>query len=472
VIAQQRWLGVWPLLVAVAVALVWPLTAYKASPFLLPAFLIAAGAVVLIAERPEYGIALAVALAPLTNIRILGIGGDAVHLPGKPLHLVIPAVAFSVLLYGPLVSRAEREAAHSPWLVASVIAFVGVAIAASIQALEPSQSVNKMVLLLTAAALFFAVFQVCQERRQLVVVVAGAVMGLLLASLQGVVQHYTGQFGEFGFVSGGSIVKRVQGSFGHPNQYGGFVAVLLPLAVAMLFTKKAPQALRWVSALAAALGVLALTFSYARGAIAAVVLGSIIWLAVVRPRLAFVATVCVAIAAIGLAPGALKQRFNAQGATSDVPLRADIWQSALDIYSARPLLGVGVDNFSVAYTDLPSSATTASQRRLLHQTDLLTPPHAQNLYLNVMAEEGIIGLVALLFLGGAAVAVVYRGSRVRDPIGRAICIGVGAGIATLGVHSFLEAGLLGEVALPLFSLLAVAAAFVGLDSTEAAEGAG
>ena len=151
-----------------------------------------------------------------------------------------------------------------------------------------------------------------------------------------------------------------------------------------------------------------------------------------------------------------------------MPLRADIWSSALDIYSDHPVLGVGVDNFSVAYADLPATSSRASQRRLLHQDQLLTPPHAQNQYLNIMAEEGLVGLASLVLLGVAAVAVISRGARVRDPVGRAICLGIGAGVMTLAVHSFLEAELLGEVALPLFALVAVAAGFVSLDSGEPA----
>jgi O-antigen ligase len=461
--AEKRLPWVLPALAAFALAGAWPLTAYEASPLLMPVLLAVAGVAALVVARPEYGIGIALALAPWTNIEVPGVGGEAISLPEKPLHLLIPVLAFAVLGYGLLVSRSEHDHSRSPWLTAAVLVFVAAAVVTSMQALEPSDSVNKVVLLLTAAALFFGVLQICQERLQLIVVAAGAVLGLAFAAGQGVSQHYSGEFGEFGFVAGGGVVQRVQGSFGHPNQYGGFIAMLLPLAFATVVTKRLPTALRWLGGVAFALGVFALVYSYARGAIAALVLGSIVWLAFVKPRAAVLAGVALVIAAVAFAPGALKQRFNAQGLTDDVPLRADIWQSALDIYARNPVLGVGVNNFPNAYEELPSSFTTASQRRLLHQTDLLTPPHAQSLYLNVMAEEGLIGLGALVLLALAALGVVYRGARVRDPVGRAICIGIGAGVMTLGVHSFLEAELLGEIGLPFFGLLAVAAGFVALD---------
>jgi O-antigen ligase len=466
VIAQDRWLSAWPLGAGVALAGLWPLTAYAVSPLLLPTALLLALLAAAVARRPEVGLAAVIALSPWLNMRF-GETSLSVAGTGKVLHLIVPAVAFGLLAYILLVSRGAADR-PSRWLTVSVLLFVVVALASSMQALQPSSSVAKVVILLTAAGVFLGVTQVCRERRQLMVVVAGALVALFLAATQGVMQHYSGQFGEYGFVAGGAIVKRVQGSFGHPNQYGGFIAVLIPLAVAVLATRRLSPALRWLSAAALGTALLALVFSYARGAIGALVLGSLIWLAFMRPRLAAGAAAMIAIAAIAFAPAALKERFDPGGATGDVPLRADIWTSAVDIYSAHPILGVGVDNFSNAYSELPATQSTASQRRLLHQDQLLTPPHAQNQYLNILAEEGLIGIVAFALLSVAAVGAARRGSKIADPMGRNVCLGIGAGIMTLAVHSTLDVNLFGEVALPLFALVGVATGFVALNEREQA----
>jgi O-antigen ligase len=462
-IAQERWLVAWPLVAGVALAGLWPLTAYAVSPYLLPAVLVVVLVAAAVFRRPEYGIATVIALAPWVNMRFGGSGGLADT--EKVLHLIVPALAFGVLAYTLLVSRPEGDG-RSRWLTVSILLFVVVALASSMLALQPSSSVSKVVILLTATAVFLSITQACRERRQLLVVAGGAVLALLLAGTQGVLQHYSGDFGQFGFVADGSVVKRVQGSFGHPNQYGGFIAVLIPVAIAALVTRAVPTALRWLSAAALGTALLGLVFSYARGAIAALVLGSLIWLAFMRPRLAALVTVVVAVAAIALAPAALKERFDPQGASGDVPLRADIWTSAVDIYTAHPVLGVGVDNFGNAYAELPSTLSTASQRRLLHQEQLLTPPHAQNQYLNILAEEGLIGLSAFALLAIAVIGAARRGSNVADPIGRNICLGIGAGLMTLAVHSMLDVNLFGEVAMPLFALVGVAAGFAALDERE------
>jgi O-antigen ligase len=352
-------------------------------------------------------------------------------------------------------------------LTAFVLIFVCAGIASSLLAISPSSSVTKVFALLAGAALFLAVFQICREREQLIVIAAGAVGGLVLASAQGLLQQATGDFHTYGAGPGGSSVGRAQGSFGHPNAYGGYLAVLVPLAAAFAFSRAFSPRLRWFGAFALALAIPALVLSYSRGAVGALVAGSILWLALMRPRLALLAAAAAAVIGLMFAPAAFKERFTPEETSADVGLRSDIWASAVDIYAERPLLGVGLNNFDEAYSSLPSTLSTGAQRRLLHQSQILVPPHAQNLYLNVLAEEGIIGLLSLLALAIAAVVTIYRGCRVRDPAGRAICMASGAGIMTLALHSLLDVTLPGPIGLPAFALLAVAATFVALDRPEA-----
>jgi O-antigen ligase len=462
-LALSRAAALWPLLIAASLAALWPLTAYQLHPLLLPALIVAVVMAALVLRKPEHGIGLALALSPLINTAVnLGPGG-AIAASSKPFQLLVPGLAIGVMLYGALTLRSEERFGRARWLTAFVLIFVSVGIASSLQAISPSSSVTKVFALLAAAALFLAVYQICREREQLVVVAAGAVAGLMLAAAQGLLQQATGDFHTFGAGPGGSTVGRVQGSFGHPNAYGGYLAVLIPLAVAFAGSRSFPTRLRWLGGAALALAIPALVLSYSRGAVGAMVAGSIVWLGLMRPRLALLAAVGVAVAALMFAPAAFKERFSSHEATADVGLRSDIWGSAVDIYSQKPLLGVGLNNFDEAYSSLPSTLSTGAQRRLLHQSQVLVPPHAQNLYLNVLAEEGIIGLLSLIALALGALATIYRGCKVRDPAGRTICMASGAGIMTLALHSLLDVTLPGPIGLPAFALLAVAAIFVTRD---------
>ena len=443
-----------PLAAAIVLAASWPASAYAVSPLVVPALVALAAVVVVVLRRPDYGVALALAAAPFTNLRLGG--------AGKPFQLLIPALAFGVLLYAALVVTASRLA-YSRWLILSVCIFCGVAVVSTIVASDTGAAVKKLFIVLTATALLFAVFTICRDEGRLRVVVGGALCGLLLASVQGVSQYYLHRFSGVGFLVNGSLVVRAQGSFGHPNQFGGYLALLIPLAVAVTLSRAYSRGLRWLAATALVFALPALVFSFSRGALVALVLGGLIWLGIVRPRTAIVAAVVTGVVFSVAAPSTLRARLDPQASRGDIPLRADIWRAAVEIYGRHPLIGVGLNNFSEAYARLPSTIAGGSQRRLLENQDLVVPPHAQNLYLNILAEEGIVGLGAFALFAMASLLVAYRASRLRhDGAGRAVGLAIGVGLMGLAVHSMLEVTLFSELALPLFAVLGVAASHVAL----------
>ena len=452
---RRALLAALPLALGLVLAACWPLSAYALGPVVLPSLVVVFVVGVLMLSRPELGLAFVLAIAPFTNLRYGGALGI-----GKPIQLILPALVFGLFGYGLLIAPlraagAPRRLPGDDLLPISLLGFVAVGLVSALNAIDPASSIRKLFLLITAVALGFGVMQFCRQNCQLIVIVAGAVVGLLLASLQGLAQHFLGLSNSPGFVYQGHFVARIQGSFGHPNQYAAYLAFLIPLAVACVLSRSLPSTIRWLGATATFAAVPALAYSYSRGAILALVLGSLVWLAVLRPRLAAAAAALVAVLAVLLAPPALQERFSPHGAASEVPLRTDIWGAAIDIYSQHPLLGVGIGNFATAYKSLPSTLANASQRRLLNQSGLLIPPHAQNLYLNVLAEEGVVGLGVLVLFGFAAFRITYRGSRLSDPAGRAIAVALGAGLATIAIHSIIEVTLISELSLPLVALLAV-----------------
>jgi O-antigen ligase len=439
-------------------AALFPLTAYAVSPVVVPALLAALAAAVVVLRRPEMGIALAAAVAPVANLTV---GGT------KPLLPVLPALAFGLLAYAPLVNAGERR--RVPGSAIAVLVFVAASVATTLTALSPSDGAADLRWLIIAAALMLATLQVVRTREQVVVAAGGLVTGLLVAALHGLSQRVANRTTDISFAVDGEVVNRISGAFGHPNQYAGYLAVFLPLALTLAVNRSVPPRLRALSAAAFALAVPAMLFAYTRGAVLGVAAGSILWFAVLRPKAAIgVAVLVVAVGAF-LTPATLKERFTADSG-GDVTLREDIWKASIDLYASNPIVGVGVNNFGNAYETLSSLPAVSSQRRLLHGDQVLVPPHAQNLYLNVLAEQGLIGLLALALVGATAVTAAFRGSRARDPVGRAIALGFGAGLITLALHSMLEVTIFGErLELSLFVLLMLTATVVHIDrSAEAA----
>jgi len=82
--------------------------------------------------------------------------------------------------------------------------------------------------------------------------------------------------------------------------------------------------------------------------------------------------------------------------------RLTLWPIALRMASAYPLLGVGPDNFRWLYGKYLGLD--------VWNTDL----HANNLYLEWLADTGIIGLIAFLWLSVTILRVTWQGVKCED----------------------------------------------------------
>ncbi|MGI8805768.1 MAG: O-antigen ligase family protein [Thermoleophilaceae bacterium] len=124
--------------------------------------------------------------------------------------------------------------------------------------------------------------------------------------------------------------------------------------------------------------------------------------------------------------------------------RYDFWRVALDEFSERPLIGLGVGNFQGAY--------------LREGESVERPQFSHSLELRLLSETGLVG--ALLFAGGAGAGLVAgaRAIRRRDPLAAAAA---GTAIATFlywvlhgSIDWFYELPALGA---PAFAMLGLSA---------------
>jgi O-antigen ligase len=443
-----------PAAAAVGIAALWPVTAFVLNPLLLPAGLLLGGAVLVVFKWPEYGLALVIALSPLIGAHVGQPSSVGIAFPLEPLRFLVPLMIFGLLVYGFFAHGVNPR--RLPAVLLGVGLLIVAAVLSTFQAIDASRSVVDILLLFNAAALFLAIHNICRTRKQLLLVVAGILAALLIASIHGIVQHFTGVFSTQGVASGEEVLGRVQGSFGHPNEYASFVAMLLPLAIVVALAKSLPSQLRLLGGIAAVAAVPAINYSYSRGAIATLIVGSVIWLLILRPKLGVVTAIVVSVGVVAFAPGVLKERFDPAAAGGDIGLRRDVAEGALDIYSQHPLLGVGVGNFQLAYAQ-GTAVETAPQKRLFHNEQLLVPTAAPSQYLNTLVEQGLIGLTALAVFLALVLATIYRACKSRDPTVRELALGIGMGISAFFLYSFLDPLLQEVTVLMLFAMVAVAA---------------
>ena len=438
-------------LIGIALVALWPLTAYALNPLLFPFALVVTVIAVAVVRRPEVGLAVALALIPFLRLQIYAQPAN-LPLPTEPFRYLVPLIAFGILLYGALAEGLERHAI--PGVFWGIVLLIGAAVVSAVHAIDSSVSMPDIFLLITGAALFLAVWNLCRTREQILVVIAGAMVGLLAASIQGIDQHFSGVFSTQGFVSGGQVEGRVQGSFTHPNEYAAVLATLIPLAVVVAFKRDFPSGLRLLAGAAALAAVPALNYTYSRSVIVVLVAGSLIWLFVCRPQLAIKVAVVLGILAVLLAPTTLKNRLNPGTTGGDVSLRQDIGDAALQMYSAHPALGVGIKNFQTAYIER-NFTTDAAQQRFLHHELLLAPDAAPSQFLNTLAEQGLVGISALAVFLLLALASIYRVSKSRDPTVKDLSLGIGMGVLTLLLYVTVAIPMQETSVLLLFSFLAL-----------------
>jgi O-antigen ligase len=102
------------------------------------------------------------------------------------------------------------------------------------------------------------------------------------------------------------------------------------------------------------------------------------------------------------------------------------WQAALNMSNAHPWLGVGLGNYEAAY----------SQYALINWPNPLG--HAHNYYLNLLAEIGVLGLLAYLLFWAAVIWVTGRSIRRSSYPQRGIALGLMGAWVHLAVHHMVD----------------------------------
>jgi len=234
------------------------------------------------------------------------------------------------------------------------------------------------------------------------VLVAGALS--LLSIHQFVTGNFSSDYAGFAQSPVRQIVdqlhsQRVAGPIGDPNFYALILLVTVPLGLALLHTQL-PGLLRLslLAALAATAGTVLLTYS--RGGALVLGLGCLVCLGRWPVRGLHVAVLVVVVgASIAMLPtsvwgrlGTMLRPFQGTQAVgqvidSSVELRLGAQRVALEMFLDKPFVGVGAGNYPPLYP-------AYSQR--LGVTAVASEFYPHNLYLQVLAETGAVGLLVFL----------------------------------------------------------------------------
>jgi O-antigen ligase len=204
-------------------------------------------------------------------------------------------------------------------------------------------------------------------------------------------------------------------SVGHVNHTAIYLAIMLGLCVSWLLGswRSCGIAARALALAITAVVLGSLIFTASRGAIgvglALLPLLGFAW----RPRLrgAFIAGLAAAvlITAAGVRFGVevVRRQENYEAMANILSYRDGIWHLGLEGWRHFPWFGVGMDNYALIDPER-LKAWLAAEGRPYDPAAYVHFPHAHSLYINTLAERGIVGAAVLLLVLLAWLAAVFR----------------------------------------------------------------
>ena len=331
--------------------------------------------------------------------------------PGGPPHFThwMLAGLFAILLGGALWQNAGVDS--NEWLIAGGV-FTALAIFSfrdirsfwplllplgciALQLLPtPAHTVASSLTLLQLArvVIYLASFAVAREiaaRRPSLVWILFAIPGAFgcMEAVYGISQHVIR--GEDNYAVG---------TFPEHGHFAGFIELLLPVSIASVWRYRHPLAVA-----TPLLFLAALLHSFSRAALVATALAIVAMVLMRTRRFKITGAVALVLILTGLvlAPSGLGERFDRVSTLAGFSHDAHIqrWRDTVRMIEARPFLGSGAGTYPVAFAFYNSSSGHGSAS------------HADNDYLQLLAEIGFAGTLATLGLLAIALRRYIRASR-------------------------------------------------------------
>jgi len=210
----------------------------------------------------------------------------------------------------------------------------------------------------------------------------------------------------------GSMMARIGGGtdsfLGNTIDFAVALAVILPYAVFLIFAERG-RALRALAFLLALLFVASMVATGARaGALGLLVLAFVIWLKLPRKAITIALLPVILVGSWYLSPAAYRERVLSIATYQEdasATGRIENWRAAQRMLFDRPLLGVGIGNFPIAY-GVAYSPPGEERWASVH-----------NVVLQAAAELGLLGLFAYGLLTCFIIGDNRRTRRLADEVG-------------------------------------------------------
>jgi O-antigen ligase len=293
----------------------------------------------------------------------------------------------------------RRRVFSHPAFLWVLVAFVGWVAISATWAEESAPVVEAVIRYVPNAMLFLIVYTAVRTRQQALVLVGAFVVGALVSAAYGLVVPVDPE-----------VSERLSGGAGNANETAAALVAGGVLAAALAFTLRDQPLLRLAALATAPFLAYGLFLTLSRGGLVA--LGAVLVAGIVMAgRWRLVAVLLAVVAALGAvvyfssyAPETARERVTTlEGGTG----RADVWTVGWRMVEDEPLQGIGAGNFPI------SSVHYLLEPGALPRSDFIvdTPKVAHNMYLEVLAELGVVGLALFLAILGFSLTCAVQAIR-------------------------------------------------------------
>ncbi|MDE2179315.1 MAG: O-antigen ligase family protein [candidate division NC10 bacterium] len=255
-------------------------------------------------------------------------------------------------------------------------------------------------------------------------------------------------WGLFNYFSKNQLRLEIK-SLGHPNSTAPYLVIMLALLIGLLLLMDWPIPGKMAMGALAVLTLVALFLTYSRGGWAAF-MACLLFFSISLRRWTLIAVATLLVIATFLSLQIAGRLYTRQiemlthlSQDDNARERVKIWRAAILILKDRPLLGVGPRNFRIKTLDYKQYGLKEPYR------------DGHSLFFHTMAEEGLLGLLALT---AVFVCYAYEGIKQRH-VERSLCralwyVAMGSFITVL-VAGVVNTTLESEVAIAFWSLTAL-----------------
>lgn len=325
------------------------------------------GAVCLIFEKPLSGVFMVVFLAPLA---------PTMAMAGLSILCVLALVIKSL--------TTEGFKWRYDGIGFLVILFVAIYLFAAITSFAMVKSLSIWAIYAVFMVVYFLIINLVRTKKQLNNLLIAFVISGLLVCLYGIAQYVFGWDTKQAWMDEEmftDIKMRIYSTLGNPNVLGEYILLVLPVAIGMMFTKKGAFS-KIVYGLISAIifGALILTFS--RGCWLGLMASAAIFVTFAAGKLWGLAVIALPFLPMIL-PESIIKRFTSIGDMKDssTSYRVYIWMGTLAMIKDFWVSGIGMgqESFTEIYP--------------FYSYNGIVAPHSHNLFLQILVESGICGIV-------------------------------------------------------------------------------